>query len=74
MINNHLTCGGWHEAEHSIDESPVRVGLSNCEELFLCADCLRDYLRDPIVSTQDHTLAQVALALARYNNQLPQAA
>ena len=74
MLNNKSMCGGWSQAEHSTDKTVIRVGLANCEELFLCEDCLRDYLHDPIVSAQDHTLAQVALALTRCDCQLQQAA
>jgi len=74
MINNQSMCGGWHQAEHSTNESLIRVGLANCEELLLCEHCLRDYLHDPIVCPQDHTLAQVALALMRFDNELQQAA
>ncbi len=74
MKHNQSMCGGWHQAQHSINESPIRVGLADCEELFLCENCLRDYLHDPIVSTQDHTLAQVALALTRFDGQWQKAA
>jgi hypothetical protein len=74
MINNKSMCGGWHQAEHSTNKPLIRVGLADCEELLLCEDCLRDYLHDPIVSTQDHTLAQVALAVARFDSNLQQAA
>jgi hypothetical protein len=74
MINKHSICGGWHQPEHSTDKPVIRVGLANCEELFLCENCLRDYLHDPIVSAQDHTLAHVALALTRCGCQLDKAA
>ena len=74
MINKRSACGGWHQAQHSTDKPLIRLGLANCEALLLCPDCLRDYLHDPIVGTQDRRLAQVTVALMRVDGELQQAA